>query len=227
MSKLTIHNSNAVSSVMCLQNASAQIRILEAIYSSLDKEIQKMKNPINGGNSICTSGTNSIKTDSIKAYVAMFVKFNFNSNGSLLSSFTKDSIANLPNNFVESVINFLATHDYTNHEEVFKTTAMTMFGFDPILIDAALASNEKAKARLVYKYVASRFEMYAGIQPQLDGDGKKVKDPLDIYLDMYKTQDEFDRMPSIETINKLMDKAFEVNFPYFDLMQAVLEVEHE
>lgn len=227
MSKLTIHNATAVSSVMCLQNAGAQLRIIEAIYSSLDTEIQKMKNPITGTNSICVAGSNPIKTDSIKAYVAMFVKFNFNTSGSLLSSFTKDSIANLPNDFVESVVNFLATRDFTNHEEVFKTTAIAMFGFDPILIDAALARDEKTKARLVYKYVASRFEMYAGIQPVLGGDGKKVKDPIDVYLDMYKTQDEFDHLPSMETINKLMDKAFGAVGPFFDLMQAVLEVGHE
>lgn len=224
---LTTQNTNAVSSVVTLKAASTQLQILEAIFTSLDNEFQKMKNPIAKTHAICTTGSNSIKTDAIKAYVAMIIKFHLNSNGSLMGVYTKESIAEFPNFLIEMFVNTLATRDFTTHEEVFKTAASTILGFDPMLIDAALASDEKTKARLVYKYIAARYETYFGIQPVFDSEGNKIKEPLDVYMDMFANQEELDSLPSMEVINKLLGKALAVTGPWFDLLEALVEVSHE
>lgn len=236
MSMLNVNNSRAVSSVVTLYEAFGQIKLLEAMFSSLDREFQKMGNPITGKHSICCEGTDPVKTDSVKAYVAMCIKFNFNAHGNYLSAFSKESIAHFEQRAVDSVINRVACTSYTTHDEVFITVMSMLLGYDPMLLKAALTKDDVKKCENVYRYVAGRYGFEEGYQPyeetiDTEVNGEIVKkvihthSALDVYIEDYLSSEVFKKPLTEEQFDKLLKEAFETQIEFdFNLLEAICRI---
>lgn len=237
LNTLDMANARAVSSVVSLHEAFGQVKVLRGIFDSLDIEFNKMSNPITKTHAICCTGTNSVKTDSVKAYVAMAIKVNFNAHGNYLSAMTKESIARMSQETVDTIINRIACGSFSSHKEVFIVLASSLLGYDPFLIEAALTDDEETASKFIFTYVAGRFGFDEGYQPRevetterklvegkwVDVPVTRTMNPLEVYISNY--EDVIKTPLDKEKIAKLFDAALATKVEAeFNLLDEVARI---
>lgn len=228
MVELNNSNIRAVNAVVALRSAFGEVKSIRAIFDTLNTEFERMKNPITGKHGICCSGTDPIKTDMVKTYCAMAVKLQLNANGAFLASQSKDSIAEMKNETYLSIVNHLAVTHYLTHDDVFEVVGQWILGYDIKLIKAAICMDEVTRNRMVYTYVAARFNYDEGYQPKVTTiDDKEIKQTaLEVYLTPYFNSKEiFSRPLTDEEINKLFNIAINTTFDLdFNLMAEISKI---
>ncbi len=135
-----------------------QMLLIERIKQEMDTEWFRMSN--NDDNKHLIDGITSAatKTDAVKMYAEKYATLVFDSQGGWQRGFSKEQISSVN----DEALTFLNRVSNTplNKDNIFVKMGVHLFGYDAVLIRAALETDPAVKSKLMMRYLISRFDLF-------------------------------------------------------------------
>ncbi len=135
-----------------------QMILLERIKNEMDVEWYRMASGDDNKHLIDGVTSAATKTDAVKMYAEKYATLVFDSQGGWQRGFSKEQISSV-NDEALTFLNRLA-NTRLDKDTIFIKMAVHLFGYDNVLIRAALEEDAVSKSKLMMRYLISRFDLF-------------------------------------------------------------------
>lgn len=144
--------------VVDIRDTLGSLNVLQALLTTSKKEWDNCRDDSDDSHLIKNVTLGSKKTDAVRVYVAKLVAQYLRSNGVRTTAWTKATISGDHSTNV-AITNRITNIVFKDHVELFKLVMGRLLGFDEAIIDLALVSSPKEKAKLLVAFIATRFDL--------------------------------------------------------------------